>query len=50
MPTTSIEITLIYKLSFAKFIPIIVSILWILFISHKSSKIQMGFSSKQEGS
>jgi membrane protease YdiL (CAAX protease family) len=38
IPTSSIEIALIYKLSFAKFIPIIISILWIAFISNRSKK------------
>lgn len=39
VPISPIEIYLIYKLSFAKFIPIIVSIIWIAFISNKSTRI-----------
>lgn len=38
IPTSSIEISLIYMLLFAKFIPIIVSIIWIKFISNYSRK------------
>jgi len=37
-PTSSIEIFLLYKLVFGKFIPIIISIIWIAFISKKATK------------
>lgn len=47
IPTTSIEIVLIYKLSFAKFIPIIASIIWIAFLSHRSSKNQNDLYNQQ---
>ncbi|NVM36377.1 MAG: CPBP family intramembrane metalloprotease [Candidatus Lokiarchaeota archaeon] len=40
IPTSSVEISLLNKLMYAKFIPIIVSIIWIRFISNKSEKIQ----------
>jgi len=38
IPTSSIEIKLLYMLLFGKFIPIILSILWIKFISNSSRK------------
>jgi len=38
IPTLSIEIKLLYMLLFGKFIPIIVSIIWIYFISNSSRK------------
>ncbi len=44
VPTTSIEIKLLYMLLFGKFIPIIVSLFWIKFISNSG-----GRTSKVEG-
>ena len=38
VPTTSIEIKLLYMLLFGKFIPIIVSLLWIKFISNSGAR------------
>jgi membrane protease YdiL (CAAX protease family) len=40
-PGASIEIELVYKLLFAKFIPIILSILWIKFISTSAKKASL---------
>ena len=38
IPTSSMEIFLVYKLAFGKFIPIIISIIWIWFVSNRSTQ------------